>query len=54
VSATSVHIRYLALQQFFRSAREDGEIAVSPMGEHVLLFVPEQPVPVISQNQLAA
>ena len=54
VSPTSVHIRYRALQQFFRWAVADGEIAVSPMVNMHPPIVPEQPVPVIADDQLAA
>jgi site-specific recombinase XerD len=54
VSPTSVHIRYRGLQQFFRWATEDGEITVSPMVNMRPPIVPEQPVPVISPDQLAA
>jgi site-specific recombinase XerD len=54
VSPTSVHIRYRGLQQFFKWATEDGEIAVSPMVNMHPPIVPEQPVPVISPDQLAA
>jgi site-specific recombinase XerD len=54
VSPTSVHIRYRGLQQFFRWAVSDGEITVSPMVNMHPPIVPEQPVPVISPDQLAA
>jgi site-specific recombinase XerD len=54
VSATSVHIRYRALQQFFRFVVEDGEVEVSPMTNMRPPVVPEQPVPVLSAEQLAA
>jgi site-specific recombinase XerD len=54
VSPTSVHIRYRGLQQFFRWAVEDGEITVSPMVNMHPPIVPEQPVPVIASEQLAA
>lgn len=54
VSATSVHIRYRALQQFFRWAVDDGEITTSPMARMHPPVVPEQPVPVIPPEQLAA
>jgi site-specific recombinase XerD len=54
VSPTSVHIRYRGLQQFFRWAVSDGEIAVSPMVNMHPPIVPEQPVPVIADDQLAA
>ncbi len=54
VSPTSVHIRYRGLQQFFRWAVSDGEISVSPMVNMHPPIVPEQPVPVIADDQLAA
>jgi site-specific recombinase XerD len=54
VSPTSVHIRYRGLQQFFRWAVSDGEIGVSPMVNMHPPIVPEQPVPVISPDQLTA
>jgi site-specific recombinase XerD len=54
VSATSCHIRYRGLQQFFRWAVEDGEITVSPMVHTHPPIVPEQPVPVITPEQLGA
>jgi site-specific recombinase XerD len=53
VSATSVHIRYRALQQFFRWAVEDGEVVVSPMLNMHPPVVPEAPVPVIRDDDLA-
>src|SRR6266508_2051832 len=54
VSATSVHIRYRALQQFFKWAVEDGEILVSPMVNMHPPIVPEAPVPVIAEDTLRA
>jgi hypothetical protein len=54
VSPTSVHIRYRGLQQFLRWAVEDGETAVSPMTNMRPPVVPEQPVAMISPEQLAA
>lgn len=54
VSATSVHIRYRALQAFFKWAVEDGELEVSPMVNMTPPIVPEQPVPVIAPDDLAA
>jgi site-specific recombinase XerD len=54
VSPTSVHIRYRALQQFFKWAVSDGEIEVSPMVNMTPPIVPERPVPVISPDDLAA
>jgi site-specific recombinase XerD len=52
VSATSVHIRYRALQQFFKWAVEDGEATVSPMVNMHPPVVPEAPVPVIAEDTL--
>jgi site-specific recombinase XerD len=54
VSATSVHIRFRSLQQFFRWAVEDGEISVSPMLNMHPPIVPEEPIPVIAAEQLSA
>jgi len=54
VSASSVHIRYRALQQFFCWAMEDGEVSASPMENMRPPLVPEQPVPVIAEEKLAA
>ena len=54
VSATSAHIRYRGLQQFFKWAVEDGEITVSPMVNMRPPIVPEKPVPVIAEEQLRA
>jgi site-specific recombinase XerD len=52
VSPTSVSIRYRALQQFFRWAVDDGEIAASPMTRMHAPVVPEAPVPVIAEDTL--
>jgi len=54
VSPTSVHIRYRALQAFFKWAVSDGEIQVSRWSTCRRPLVPEQPVPVITPEQLAA
>jgi site-specific recombinase XerD len=54
VSPTSVHIRYRAIQAFFKFCVEDGEIEVSPMVNMKPPVVPEQPVPVLKADQLAA
>jgi site-specific recombinase XerD len=44
--------RYGGLQQFFRWCIEDGEITESPMRNMSRPMVPEQPVPVLSDDQL--
>jgi site-specific recombinase XerD len=54
VSPSSVSIRYRGLQQFFRWCVEDGEVLASPTVNVRPPVVPEQPVPVIAEEQLAA
>ncbi len=54
VSPTSAHIRYRAIQAFFKWAVADGEIKVSPMVNMSPPTLPEKPVPVIGEEQLAA
>jgi site-specific recombinase XerD len=54
VSPSSVSIRYRGLQQFFRWCVEDGEVSASPTVNMRPPVVPEQPVPVIAEEQLAA
>jgi site-specific recombinase XerD len=51
-SATTAAIRYRSLQQFFRWCVSDGEINVSPMVNMSPPKVPEQPVPVISTEDM--
>jgi site-specific recombinase XerD len=53
-SASSASIRYRSAQQFFRWAVSDGEIAVSPTANMSPPSVPEQPVPVIPEEDLVA
>jgi site-specific recombinase XerC len=53
VNATSVHIRYRALQQFFKWTVDDGELVASPMANVKPPFVPA-PVPIIREDDLAA
>lgn len=47
-------IRYRSLQQFFRWLVAEDEIQVSPMGNMTPPTVPEQPVPVVSDDGLRA
>jgi site-specific recombinase XerD len=54
VAPASVHIRYRALQQFWKWCVEDGEIPSSPMERMKPPTVPEQPVPVIRDETLSA
>ena len=44
--------RYRSLQQFFKWAQEEGEIKTSPMANMKPPHVPEEPAPVISEEQL--
>lgn len=44
--------RHRALQQFFKYLAEEGEIDVSPMAGMKPPFVPEEPVPVVAENDL--
>jgi site-specific recombinase XerD len=45
---------YRSLQQFWKWAVEEGETAVSPMARMRAPAVPEQPVPVLTDDQLRA
>lgn len=46
--------RYRSLQQFFKWLTEEGEVKSSPMDRMKPPRVPEQPVPVLSEEQLSA
>ena len=46
--------RYRSLRQFFRWLEDDGELDVSPMTKMRPPQVPEQPVPVLTDDQLGA
>ncbi len=46
--------RYRSLQQFFRWAVDEGEIGESPMAKMRPPKVPEQPVPILSDDELRA
>jgi site-specific recombinase XerD len=45
---------YRSLQQFFKWIEEDGEISRSPMAKMKPPAVPEQPVPILTDEQLSA
>ena len=49
---TTVSVRYRALQQFFKWAEGEGEVARSPMERMKAPLVPEVPVPVVSDDDL--
>jgi site-specific recombinase XerD len=51
---TSARSRYASLRQFFRWAVEEGEVTSSPMSRMRPPAVPEQPVPVLSEDELRA
>ena len=50
----SARVRYASLRQFFKWAEADGELASSPMGRMSPPQVPEQPVAVLTIDQLKA
>jgi site-specific recombinase XerC len=49
---SSAATRYRSIQQFFRWLVEEGEIDASPMAKMRAPIVPEQPVPVLPDNQI--
>jgi site-specific recombinase XerD len=49
---STANFRYRSLQQFFAWAVDEGEISESPMGRMKPPMVPEQPVPVVSEDDL--
>ena len=53
-SESTVATRYRALQQLFRWLVDEAELDVSPMAKMRAPRVPEQPVPVISEEEEAA
>lgn len=53
-SAATAANRYRSLKQFFRWAEEEDEVAGSPMAGMRPPHVPEQPVPVLTDQALAA
>jgi site-specific recombinase XerD len=50
----SARSRYASIRQFFRWAVEEGEIRESPMARMRPPAVPEEPVPVLTEDQLRA
>jgi site-specific recombinase XerD len=50
--AASAKTRYASLRQFFRWCEDEGEIERSPMAKMHPPKVPEQPVPVLTEDQL--
>jgi len=53
-SASTANVTYRALQQWFRWMIDEEEIAASPMARMHPPIVPEQPVPVLTMDQLRA
>lgn len=53
-SASTAKTRHGGLQQFFRFVVEDGELSESPMARMKPPAVPEQPVPVLSGENIRA
>lgn len=51
---STASVRYRALQQFFKWLTDEGEIATSPMARMKPPIVPEEPVPVITDDQMRA
>jgi site-specific recombinase XerD len=49
---SSAATRYRSLQQFFRWLDEEGEIGASPMAKMRPPIIPEQPVPVLPDDQV--
>ena len=54
VAPATVAKHYRSLQQLFRWLVGDGELDISPMASMTVPHVPEQPVPVIDDEDLAA
>lgn len=52
LSAGSANKHYRALQQFFKWAEEEGEVRQSPMYRMKPPHVPEQPVPILTDDEL--
>lgn len=53
-AAATVSVYYRSLQPFWKWAVEEGEIPESPMRNMKPPIVPEQPVPIVSDDQLRA
>jgi site-specific recombinase XerD len=52
LKASSARSRYASLRQFFRWCQDEGEIPSSPMARMRPPAVPEQPVPVLGEEEL--
>ncbi len=53
-SAATASVRFRALQQFFRWLVDDEHIDADPMAKMRVPLVPEQPVPILSEDDLRA
>ena len=53
-SPATVSLRYRALAQFWKWAAREGEVPVNPMADMTAPMVPLKPVPVLSDEDLAA
>ncbi len=53
-SAATASVRFRALQQFFRWLVDDEHLDVDPMAKMKVPFVPEQPVPILTEDDLRA
>lgn len=51
-TASTAHSRYAALQQFFKWAEDEGLIKVNPMAKMKPPKIPEQPVPILREDDL--
>jgi site-specific recombinase XerD len=54
LKATSARSRYASCRQFFRWLQEEGEITESPMARMKPPAIPEQPVPILTEDELRA
>jgi len=52
VKPATASVRFRAVQQFFRWAREEGEISESPMSRMHPPIVPDEPPPVLDDNAM--
>jgi site-specific recombinase XerD len=52
LKATSARSRYASIRQFFRWLQEEGEIRESPMARMRPPAIPEEPVPILTEDEL--